>query len=57
MNKTLNACIGFGGTFLAFMNLQELNYAAGFLAGLTTSAWMGRQLWLSRKKDTPADEN
>jgi hypothetical protein len=55
-SRSINGAIGFGGTLLAFMSLQNLNYAAGIIAGLATSAWMLRQLWLSRKGAIPPNE-
>lgn len=56
MKPSINGIIGFGGTLLAFANLQNLNYAAGTLAGLATAAWMLRQIWLSCRKPTPTNE-
>lgn len=55
MKPFTHGVIGTGGTLLAFASLQNLNYAAGALAGLATAAWMLRQIWVSLKRPTNED--
>lgn len=47
--KVIHGAIGIGGT-IATMSLEGANVVAGICAGVATTAWMLRQLWLSCQK-------